>query len=529
MKKTISSTSGVATEFLDRFGSQISGVLCGFDRLRLRGTLRYLFQPSVMEAYLNASRILIKDFGVFAQKITDRVKAAAYQAAELAGRPVLYLNSNQRSKEDIAREVARRDGVSKGLITVLSAVEPCQSYSVRGDRESKRIHLVLEQRKCLFFYHYFIHPLFGFMHARVQSWFPFTIDLCLNGREWLARQMDGAGIGYLRRENCFVAIDDWKRAQALADEQLKTNWSKELGRILDEVHPLHREICRPIAQEYYWSASASEYATDIAFARPQSLAALYPRFVHHAMSSFSSPDVMRFLGRWVPTTSGQVFGQFQGEIRSDLKNRPEGVRIKHSVNGNSIKAYDKQGSVLRVETTINQSEEFKVYRPSERDPQGPRSWRELRRGVADIPRRAEVSRASNKRYLQALASTAGSSPLAKLVAKVCSPITVEGKGYRALRPWSPEDGLLLETLADGKFVLNGFRNRDLRQRLGPFRPQNAHAQSITRKLRLLRAHGLVRKAPKSHRYLLTLKGRTILTALQAARQADVDRLSQIAA
>jgi hypothetical protein len=482
-----------------------------------------------MEAYLNACRVLIKDFGNFAEKITQRVKAAAYQAAELAGRPVIYLNSSQRSKEDVAREVARRDAVSEGLIAVLSAVEPCQSYSVRGDRETKQIHLVLEQRKCLFFYHYFLHPLFGFMHARVQSWFPFTIDLCLNGREWLARQMDRAGLGYQRRENCFVAVEDWKKAQALANEQLKIRWSKELGRILDQVHPMHREICRPIAQEYYWSASASEYATDIAFADPQSLAALYPRFVHHAISSFSSPDVMRFLGRWVPTSSGKVFGQFKGEIISDLKHRPEGVRIKHSVNGNSIKAYDKQGSVLRVETTINHAEEFKVYRASEKDPKGPLSWRALRRGVADLPRRAEVSHACNQRYLQALASTSGGSPLAKLVAKVCRPVTVQGQRYRALRPWSPEDGLLFETLADAKFVLNGFRNRDLRQCLGAFRSQHAKAHAITRKLRLLRAHGIIRKVSRTHRYLLTDKGRTILTALHAAHQADIDRLTQLAA
>jgi len=530
MKTTPSPAFGVSTEFLERFGDQIIGTLCGFDRLRLRGTLRHLFQPTVMEAYLNACRVLIKDFGDFAQKITDRVKAATYRAAELAGRPILYLNSSQRSKEDTAKEVARRDGLSEGLIVILSAVEPCQSYSVRGVRASKEIHLVLEQRKCLFFYHYFFHPLFGFMHARVQSWFPFTIDLCLNGREWLARQMDRAGIGYRRRENCFVAVEDWKKAQALADKQLSTDWSKELGRILNQVHPMHREICRPLAQEYYWSASASEYATDIAFARPQSLAALHPRFVHHAISSFSSPDVLRFLGRWVPTTSGKVFGQFKGEIISDLKHRPEGVRIKHSVNGNSIKAYDKQGSVLRVETTINHAQEFKVYRTSEREPGGPRSWRELRRGVADIGRRAQVSRACNKRYLQALASTTGGgNPLAKLIAKACSPLTHEGKRYRALRPWSPEDGILLQTIADGRFVLNGFRNRDLREALSPFRPQDAKACAITRKLRLLRAHGLIRKVPKSHRYVVTDKGRTILTALQAARAADVDQLTKMAA
>ncbi len=522
-------TTGGSNEFLTRFGDRVLGILSGFDRLRLRGTLRHLFRPAVMEAYLNACGVLIKDFGAFSQKITNQCRSATYRLAEELQRPVQYLNSAQRGKEELAKEIARRDGITSGLIAILSAVEPCQSYSVRSCRASKEIHLVLEQRKCLFFYHYFFHPLFGFMHARVQSWFPFTVDLCLNGREWLARQLDQAGVGYRRRENCFVAIADWQKAQQLAEAQLQTNWPLVLQALLQQVHPLHEQICAPLAQQYYWTASATEYATDIAFRDPQSLAALYPRFLHHGISSFASPDVMRFLGRWVPTTTGKVYGQFQGEVISDLKSRAEGVRLKHSLNANSIKLYDKQGSVLRVETTINRTEEFKVYRTSERDPEGILNWRSLRRTTADLPRRAQVSHAANERYLQALASTTGHSPLGELLAKVCSPLTRATHRYRALRPWSPEDGLLLQLLADAKFMLNGFRNRDLRHALQSFCPKAAKPQTITRKLRLLRAHGLIRKVSHTHRYVVTATGRTVLTALRAAQLADVDQLTQLAA
>ena len=115
MQKTTTPATGVPLQFLNRFGDQILGTLCGFDRLRLRGTLRHLFQPTVMEAYLNACGVLIKDFGTFAQKLSARARAATYQLAERLGRPVEYLSSNQRTKEQIAKEIAQRASVERGL------------------------------------------------------------------------------------------------------------------------------------------------------------------------------------------------------------------------------------------------------------------------------------------------------------------------------------------------------------------------------------------------------------------------------
>ncbi len=334
--QTSPTDSGVPPAFLNRCGDSIAGVLSGFDRLRLRGTLRHLFQPTVMEAYLNACRILIKDFGTFAQGLTARIKAAAYASAEHAGRPFRYLPSSQLSKEALARQIAREDGVTSGLIAIFSALENCLSYSVRGDRQTKHIHLVLEPRRCLHLYHYFLHEELGLCHVRVQTWFPFTVDICLNGRDRLARQMDAAGLAYRQRDNCFVWVENALRAQALLDQQLRTDWPRVLGRLLDQAHPLHQEICRPIAQTYYWTASASEYATDLIFRDAPRLAALYPRLVHHGLRTFASPDVMRFLGRNIPTTRGHVNPKFTGEVISDLKHRPEGIRVKHSVNGNSV-------------------------------------------------------------------------------------------------------------------------------------------------------------------------------------------------
>ena len=528
-------TTGTSAQpaFVTRFARSITGVLSGFDRLRLRGTLRHLYQPTVMEAYLNACRVLIKDFGTFAQALTARIKAAAYAAAEHAGRPFRYLPQSQFSKEDLARQIARQDGVKEGLIGIFSALENCLSYSVRGDRHTKHIHLVLEPRKGLHLYHYFLHPHLGLCHVRVQTWFPFTVDVCLNGRERLARQMDAAGLAYRQRDNCFVWVQEPERVQRLLDEQLRTDWSRLLGQLLDQAHPLHREIGRPLAQTYYWTASASEYATDLLFQDASTLAALYPRLVHHALRTFASPDVMRFLGRKVPTTHGRVHGQFTGEVISDLKHRPEGIRVKHSVNGNSLKMYDKEGSVLRIETTINRTEEFKVYRTKQGDPQGPKSWRDLQRSVGELWRRAQVSAASNRRYLEALASVTDKTPVGEASAGVCRAVVRNGRRHRALNPWGEKDAALLAAVSRGEYAINGLRNRDLRRHLWPRAgtrcAERRRAAAVTRQLRLLRVHGLLRKVSGTHRYVLTENGRKITTALLAARQADVEQLTALAA
>jgi hypothetical protein len=332
--------------FLSKHANAVIGVLSGFDRLVFRGTLRMLAHRSGMAAYLWAARVLLKDFGNHAEGLTRQVRDASEELALRTNRPIYYLPSSASRKEDIAREIARADNITEGLICVLTAVEPCLSYEIVRDRDRKRLELVPRHRKCLHLYHDHMHPTFGFMHARIQTWFPFAIQICLNGREWLARSMDAAGIGYRQRENCFTWLEDAERAQRLMDQQVRAAWPELLNTIARGLNPRHETMFQAHPIEYYWSTYQSEWAADIMFRDRASLAQLYPRLIHHGLTTFFSADVMRFLGRNIPAT-GNISPRLQGEVVTDMKTRPEGVRIKHRLKQNSIKMYDKpcpQGS-----------------------------------------------------------------------------------------------------------------------------------------------------------------------------------------
>ncbi len=278
--------------------------------------------------------------------------------------------------------------------------------------------------------------------------------------------------------------------------------------------------------------SESEYATDVMFKTPAALARLYPALVHQGITHFGSSDVLRFLGHKAQA-NGQVHGNHQGQILSSLKRRPEGLRLKHQAGANSVKLYDKQGSVLRVETTLNRPHQFRVYRASERDPAGVKRWQVLRKSVGDLHRRAQICEAINGRYLQALASARPGQSAGELTRAVCRPVIKAGRRYRALNPWSEPDATLLQIISRGEWTLSGFRNRDLRSALyaGKADALEVRRQSgrLTRALARLRAHGMIKKINGTYRYQLTAQGRQIVTALLAARQADVKKLLALAA
>jgi hypothetical protein len=513
-------------QFIQHYGKDIIGHLSGFDRLVLRGTLRTLAVKNGMFHYLWQVKVLLKDFGKFVQEKSAQLKAASLAEAQRQHRPIIYLQSPQESKEEVARQIAQRDGIQKGLIAVLTAVEPCQSYEVFRNREGKKLELQPRVRKCLFLYHYWIDPLFGFMHGRIQSWFPFSIQICLNGREWLARQMDRLGLRYQREENCFPWIEKLPQAQALMNAQLRTNWPSVLDQIARRLNPVHEEMLAPYREDYYWSAHQSEWATDILFRSCAPLAKMYPKLVRSAISLFSSKDVMRFLGK-------KPRRNFAGEVVSHYGERPEGVRLKHTLNRNSVKVYDKQGSVLRVETTVNHTRDFRVHRAAEKNPKGPRSWQRMRKGVADLNRRAQISQACNERYLNALAAIRVDRPLGEIVQAVCRPAQWKSQRVRALRPWGAEDGMLLRTINRGEFNLNGFRNRDIQGFLFPGDPEREEKRRlsarVTSRLRMLRAHRIIRKVPRTRRYVLTTKGREIITATIHTQELPITKLMELAA
>jgi hypothetical protein len=505
----------------------VIGVLSGWDRLVFRGTLRMLAYAGGMAAYLSRIGTLLKDFGDHAQAMTDQLIQASLKRAEAAGRPVHYLHSPSVRKDDYARRIAQEDRVANGLICVLTCVEPCRSFDIYRNREKKILEMVARNRKCKFLYHYWIDRCFGFMSARVQTWFPFSIQVCMNGREWLARRMDEQGMSYTRYDNSFPWIEDFPKAQKMFDRMLQTDWPKALASAARQVHPAHASMFRGLGFHYYWSAFQTEWATDTAFDSTEALAAIYPQLVRGAIASFDSRNVMRFLGH-------RFYADHEGEIVSDYRSRPEGVCVKHRAVGNSIKAYDNGGSILRIETTINNPDAFRSYRCSEAEPEGDKRWRRMRRGVADMYRRAEVSQAANDRYAEALAALDTTTPLGQLAATVCRSVSKDGKRYRALRPFSAEDRALLEAISDGAYVTGGFCNGDLASRLygvksGDADERSRIASKVSYRLRILRGHGLIRKSPGRRRYHMTSKGRQIATALLQAQHATLQQLNALAA
>jgi hypothetical protein len=523
-------------EFISRYEEQISGVITGFDRLVFRGNLA-LNHEAGMKGYLWVNGIAWKDYAKHVEEISQRVKRASLAPMEACNRPVRYLSSAKQSKEEMARAIARQDGIRSGPVCAFTAVEPCFSWRVQGNRQTQKLQLLRSMRQCLFVYHYWIDPVFGFMSARLQTWFPFALYVYMNGREWLARQMDGTGLRYRRHDNCFSWIEDFARAQALMEEQLKTDWSRALNACALRVHPLSPELFANYPMNYYWTSFQSEWAMDIVFRDAAQLRRLYPQLIHLGMVSFSSPDVMRFMGKKV-NRNGDTSGPHAHEVVSDLKVRSEGVRIKHRLGKNSIKLYDKayseQGAVLRPEITLNAPGQFRIFRHKTGQTEGAMQWRPLRAGIADLHRRAEVSQKALDRYCTALAAVDDTTSLRELTASIEKRVRWNDRWVRALHPFESTDLALLEAVNRGEFTINGMRNRDLQALLFPTRPATKaearrRSAAVSRKLRLLRAHGLVHKLAHTHRYQVSAHGRLVLNAILSAQRATSQQLTSLAA
>jgi len=511
--------------FLERHADDVTGVLSGFDRILFRGSLLSISHVQGMNRMLRTFRIPFKNYGNFVQRVSQKIKTHAVQCAEREGRPMVHLDSPSICKEQKALEIAKRDDVQEGLICILTCVESCQTFRVYGNRKTGHLDLVPKRRKCLFYYFYYVDREFGLMHVRLQTWLPMQIQICLNGREYLARRLDRAGIAYEKRDNCFVHIADLAKAQRMLSDLESRNWVHFLSRYAHRVNPW----CRPGNSlglyDYYWTFRQSEYATDVMFRDEQALRRIYPALVRHAIEQFDCPNVLRFLGR-----GKHHLRSFRGKATTDRQLLPEGIRVKHRVDENSIKMYDKQGSVLRVETTIDNPRRFYVRRPKQDGDATQMAWLRMRKGVVDIARRVEISLAANLRYLEALAVVRKPSPTREVLDPISRRITRQGRPYRALRPLAPEESLLFAAVLSGDYHVQGFRNKDIRRKLNPQSERNPKERMkasgrTTRLFRLLRAHGLIRKVSGTFYYRVTRKGQHVMTTALIVRQCDLTNIT----
>jgi hypothetical protein len=512
--------------FLSRFGSLVLFVLSGFDRVRLRGESRLLNHALGVQSYLWQRRILFKDFPDHAQELTQTLRKQTEALARAQAIPFVYLNSPEIDKEATALRLAPQAPTRWGRIALLTCVESCTTYRLRKNQRGE-VEPRQEPGRCVHYYHYFNHEQLGLCYVRIQSWFPFAVRVGLNGRHWLARQLQQRGLAFRSQGNLLLEVGDPTQAQALLDEQTRTDWPQLLHDLVQPLQPLWSYLHETVRTPYYWMTEQSEWATDFVFRSAADLAEWYPRWIRHGIETLQCKDVLRYLGKKVPK---QGYGSCNHEAKIDLRTRSEGTRLKFWYGTNSLKIYDKQAQALRVETTINDPKGFKVFRTKEGEASdAAKSWQHMRKGVADLGRRGQVSHAANSRLADSLASVAQPMPLGKLLEPLGQPTQdAKGRRVRALNPSTGPDGQLLRLLANGAFLLNGFRNRDLRLALhGPAADKTQERRqgaAMTRKLAILRAHGLIVKVQKTHRYQLSASGKRILTALTAAYAADIDRL-----
>ena len=283
-------------------------------------------------------------------------------------------------------------------------------------------------------------------------------------------------------------------------------------------------------EHYYRTAERAAWATALA-SRDAALADLYPQLIHRAIEAFGSEDALRLPGRRV-TAEGHVPAHLKDAVTSDPKRRPEGVRIERRAGRDTVKLYDKRGPVLRVETTRNEVQGLKRYRAAADDPDGPRAGRPMRKGVAEMPRRAELSQASNDRYPGAPGELPTGTPLCRAAGKLCRPVVIEGRRSRALNPLAGDDARLLGAIGRGEWLVAGPRNRDIRRAwygdAGDAATRRRQAGRVARLLGLLRAHGLIKKVPRTRRDLRTKRGATLVPAPRAVNHATLQQLTSAA-
>lgn len=502
------------TLLTDRYAEQIAGVLSCFDRLVITGTLPGLCYAEGMAAYLRAQGIRLFDLPRFAEPLRDELRQNAERCAAEAGLEIEFIRSARHfRKEDRIRELLEARGDHPGLVHIFSAMEPCTSFEPWHDKKTGKTTLRAKDAKCLHYYFYFLDAEFGLCYLRVPTWAPFRLQFYCNGHNWLAGQLREAGLAFTQCDNTFLTLADFARAQELADAFPV----ERLHRLLDRVARQFCPVLRHFESRYHWSLLQVEYATDVVFRQQEELRPLYDTLVRTAVHAVKPEHVATFLGR-------KLHPLYQDEVGNDFHTRIEGTRIKHHMGPAAIKLYDKQALVLRLETTVNDVSFFKHHRQVEhRDGTSETKLAPMQKTIYSLGALRELLTAANRRYLAFLSDLLDPSAGVKKVEKLAAPARQADRTYRGFNPFAKDDLDLFIALCRGEWQISGFQNRSLRRAL----PGKTGAQ-VSRLLKRLHAHGLIRKVGHTYKYYLTKFGQeVVLTALKLRELVVIPSLAGV--
>jgi hypothetical protein len=488
----------------ERYDDRIAGVLSCYDRIVVTGTLPTVCYAEGMTRFLYAKGIRIFDYPGFAMELRERVRQAAARLAATAGVEIEHIAKSHIRKEAVVAKVLERHGDRPGLVHVISAMEACNAYKPWHDKTTHKTYLRPDSGKCLHYYFYFMDRELGLVYLRVPTWAPFRLQFYCNGHSWLARRLTANGIGFVAADNAIVRIDDWPRAQTLADELSPDRLHRVLDRYARQCCP----VLDSFEQSYHWSLMQVEYATDLVFRSTTTLAPLYEQLARQSVLSVKAEQVATFLGR-------KITPQLAQEIGSQFSTRIEGTCIKHRFGSASLKMYDKVGCILRIETTTNDVSFFKHYRKVEHR-RGPstRGLAPLKKTIYSLIDLRLLLFACNRRYLEHLSALDDFSAGVRALDRLTKPRVVDDKTIKGINFFNPTDNALLHALQNPRTNIAGIRRADLLQLLDKLSPHK-----ISRQLRRLRHIGVIKRVSGTYRYYLTRAGRAATAALSRITQS----------
>jgi hypothetical protein len=426
--------------------------------------------------------------------------------AASAGVTIEHIAKSHIRKEAIIQRVLEQRGASPGLVHIISVMESCDAYKPWHDKATHRTFLRPDSGKCLHYYFYFLDAAFGLIYLRVPTYCPFRLQFYCNGHSWLARQLMAEGIGHTLADNAFVKIDDWSRAQALADRFSPDLLHRTLDRYAGRCCP----VAYTFGQSYHWSLMQVEYATDLAFRSATTLGPLYEQLVRESVISVKADQVASFLGH-------RITPQLAQEIGSQFSTRIEGTCVKHRFGKASIKMYDKAGIVLRIETTANDVSFFKHHRKVEhRDGPATRDLAPVKKSIYSLIDLREILLGCNKRYLAHLSALDDFSAGLRALDRLTKPRDVDGTTVKGINFFEPGDKALLEALQNPRVNIAGIRRADLLPDLQMFSPGR-----LSRQLRRLRDIGVIKRVTGTYRYYLTKAGRAAAAAACRIKQTII--------
>ena len=495
----------------ERHAEQIAGVLGCWDRVLIFGTLPGVCYAAGMTSFLYARNIRIFDYAKFAEPYRNRIRENAEQMAAEAGVQIEFIRKRNIRKEDRAKEIAAKRGDHAGLVCIFSAMEPCSAYKPWHNKQTGKTYLIGDDGKCLHYYFYFMDEALGLCHVRVPTWMPCRLQVCFNGHNWLAGQLRKRGIDYRMADNAFSQIADWPQAQLISDA-----WeAKSIHALLTAMARQCCPIFTDFADDYHWSVDQCEYSTDIVFRKQADLQAIYGNLTRTAIHTVKPDNIATFLGRKLST-------QFEGEMGNRFNIRIEGTRIKHTMGPVSLKLYDKFGLILRIETTVNDLTFFKHYRKVEhRDGTSETKWAAMQKSVYSLPALRELLEASNRRYLEFLSAIEDPRSGKDKLDKLSQPVEQEGRRYSGFNLFDPNDETLLRSIVRGEFNITGLQNKTLRRYL-----PELNTRQVSRALKRLRTHGLIKKIGHTYKYYATAFGKEVVaTALKLRELVIIPQLA----